>query len=94
MFINTLFKNINNNPSLIPIRKINLNYIQECRHFNALVSPILTDKELENVYKDKIKEVDQEVNHLKDVQEININLIIWVKALQFLLFLLTIYNTL
>ncbi len=66
MFINTLFKDINNNPSLIPIGEINLNYIQECRHFNALVNPILTDKELENKYEDKIEKVNQEVNHLKD----------------------------
>ena len=58
MFINILFKDINNNPSLIPIGEINLNYIQERRHFNALVSPILTDKELKDIYKDKIKEVN------------------------------------
>ncbi len=67
MFINTLFKDINNNPSLIPIGEINLNRIQERCHFNALVSPILTNKELEDIYKDKIKEVNQEVNYLKDI---------------------------
>ena len=67
MFIDILFKDINNDPSLIPIREINLNHIQECRYFNALVSPILTDKELEDIYEDKIEEVNQEVNYLKDV---------------------------
>ena len=67
MFINILFKDINNDPSLIPIGEINLNCIQERRHFNALVSPISTNKELEDIYKDKIEEVDQEVNYLKDV---------------------------
>ena len=67
MFINTLFKDINNNPNLICIGEINLNRIQERRHFNALINPILTNKELEDKYKDKIKEVNQEVNHLKDV---------------------------
>ena len=67
IFINTLFEDINNNPSLIPIREINLNCIQERCYFNTLVSPILTDKELEDVHEDEIKEVNQEVNHLKDV---------------------------
>ena len=66
MFINILFKDINNNPNLIYIREINLNRIQERRHFNALISPISTNKELEDKYKDKIK-VNQEVNYLKDV---------------------------
>ena len=92
IFINILFKDINNNPTLIPIKEINFNRIQEYRHFNALVNPILTNKELED--KDKIKEVNQEVNYLKDVQEVNINLRLWVKVLQFLSFLLTICNTL
>ena len=67
MFINILFKDINNNPSLIPIKEINLNRIQECRHFNASVNPILINKVPEDKHKDKIKEVNQEVNHLKDV---------------------------
>ena len=67
IFINILFKDINNDPSLIPIGEINLNCIQERRHFNALVNPILTDKELEDKYEDKIKEVNQEVNYLKDI---------------------------
>ena len=67
MFINILFKDINNDPSLIPIGEINFNYIQECRHFNTLVNPILTDKELEDKYEDEIEEVDQEVDYLKDV---------------------------
>ena len=67
IFINILFKDINNDPSLIPIREINFNCIQERRHFNALVNPILTNKELENKLKDKIKEVNQEVNYLKDI---------------------------
>ena len=93
MFINILFKDINNNPNLIYIREINLNCIQERRHFNALISPISTNKELEDEYKDKIK-VNQEVNYLKDVREAYINPILQVKALQFLSFLLTIYNTL
>ena len=94
MFINILFKDINNNPNLIYIREINLNRIQECRHFNILINPISTNKELEDKHKDKIKEVNQEVNYLKDVQEAYINPILQVKALQFLLFPLTIYNTL
>ena len=67
IFINILFKDINNNPSLIPIGEINLNCIQERHHFNTLVSPISTDKELEDMHEDKIKEVDQEVNYLKDI---------------------------
>ena len=67
MFINILFKDINNNPNLICIREINLNRIQERRYFNALINPISTNKELEDKYKDKIKEVNQEVNYLKDV---------------------------
>ena len=66
MFINILFKDINNNPNLIYIREINLNHIQERRHFNALINPISTSNELEDKYKDKIK-VNQEVNYLKDV---------------------------
>ena len=56
IFINILFKDINNNPTLIPIREINFNYIQEHHHFNTLVNPILTNKEPKN--KDKIKEVN------------------------------------
>ena len=67
MFINILFKDINNDPNLIYIREINLNHIQERRHFNALINPILTNKELEDKHKNKIKEVNQEVNYLKDV---------------------------
>ena len=94
MFINILSKNINNNPNLIRISKINLNRIQERRHFNALINPILTNKELEDKYKNKIKEVNQEVNYLRDVQEVYINLLLQVKVLRFLSFLLTIYNTL
>ena len=66
MFINILFKDINNNPNLICIREINLNRTQERRYFNALINPISTNKELEDKYKDKIK-VNQEVNYLKDV---------------------------
>jgi len=58
MFINILFKDINNNPNLIYIREINLNRIWERHHFNALISPILTNKELENKYKNKINEVN------------------------------------
>ena len=94
MFINILFKDINNDPNLICIREINLNHIQERRYFNALINPILTNKEPEDKHKNKIKKVNQEVNYLKDVQEAYINPILWVKALQFLLFPLTIYNTL
>ena len=58
MFINTLFENINNNPNLIFIKEINFNYTQEHRHFNALVNFILTNRELEDEHKDKIKEVN------------------------------------
>jgi len=58
MFINILYKDINNNPNLVCIREINLNYIWERRHFNALINPILTNKELEDKYEDKIKEVN------------------------------------
>jgi len=58
MFINTLFKDMNNNPNLIYIREINLNYIWERRHFNALINPILTNKELEDKHKDRIKKVN------------------------------------
>ena len=94
IFINILFKDINNNLNLIYIGEININRIQERRHFNALINPILTNKELKDQYKDKIKEVNQEVNYLKDVREAHINPVLWVKALQFLLFPLTIYNTL
>ena len=94
MFINILFKDINNNPNLIYIGEINLNRIQERRYFNALINPILTNKKLENKYKNRIKEVNQEANYLKDVREVYINPILQVKALQFLLFPLTIYNTL
>ena len=67
IFINILSKDINNNPNLIYISKINLNRIQERRHFNTLINPILTNKELKDKYKDKIKEVNQEVNYLRDV---------------------------
>ena len=66
MFINILFKDINNNPNLIYIREINLNRIQERYHFNTLINPISTNKELEDKYKDKIK-VNQKVNYLKDI---------------------------
>ena len=66
MFINILFKDINNNSNLIYIREINLNRIQERHYFNALINPISTNKKLEDKYKDKIK-VNQEVNYLKDV---------------------------
>ena len=58
MFIDILFKDINNNPNLIYIREINLNRIQERRYFNALINPISTNKELENKHEDKIKEVN------------------------------------
>ena len=73
LFINTLFKDINNDFNLIYIREINLNYIQERRYFNTSINPISTNKELKDKYKDKtkykdkIKEVKQEVDHLKDV---------------------------
>ena len=58
MFINILYEDINNNPNLVYIGEINLNYIWERRHFNALINPILTNKELEDEHKDKIKEVN------------------------------------
>jgi hypothetical protein len=64
---------MNNNPSLIYIREINFNCIWECRYFNASINPISTNKEPENKHKDKVKEVKQEVNHLKDMQEAHIN---------------------
>ena len=67
IFINILSKDINNNPNLIRISKINLNHIWERRYFNALINPILTNKELEDKYKNKIKEVNQEVNYLRDI---------------------------
>ena len=68
-----LLKDIKNNPKLVHIREINHNYIQERRHFNALVKPISTNKKLKDKYKDKdkhkvkVKEVKQEVNYLKDI---------------------------
>ena len=58
MFIDILSEDINNNPNLIRIGKINLNRIWERRHFNALINPILTYKELEDEHEDKIKEVN------------------------------------
>jgi len=58
MFINILFKDINNNPNLICIGEINLNRIWERRHFNALINPILTNKEPEDKHKDRIKKVN------------------------------------
>ena len=67
MFINILFKDINNNPNLICIREINLNHIWERRHFNTSINPISTNKEPEDKYKDEVKEVKQEVNYLKDI---------------------------
>jgi hypothetical protein len=67
---------MNNNPSLIYIREIILNCIWERRHFNTSINPISTDKELEDEHKDKVKEVKQEVDYLKDVQEVYINLIL------------------
>ena len=82
MFINILLKDIKNNPNLVYIREINYNRIQERYCFNALIKPILTNKELKNKYKDKdkhkdkVKEVKQKVNHLKDVREAYINLIL------------------
>ena len=94
IFIDILSEDINNNPNLIYISEINLNRIQERRHFNALINPILTNKELEDKHEDKIKEVNQEVNYLKDVREAYINLLLQVRALQFLSFPLTIRNTL
>ena len=73
LFINILFKDINNDSNLICIREINFNYIQERRHCNTSINPILTNKEPEDKYKDKtkhkdkIEEVKQEVDYLKDV---------------------------
>ena len=70
---NILFKDINNNLNLIYIREINLNYIQEYYYFNTSINPISTNKELEDKYKDKVKhknkvkEIKQEVNYLKDI---------------------------
>ena len=57
LFIDILFKDINNDPNLIYIREINLNCIQKRYYFNTSINPILTDKELENKHKDKVKEV-------------------------------------
>ena len=73
MFINTLLKDMKNDFNLVCIGEINYNRIQECRRFNAPVKPILINKELENKhkdedkYKDKVEEVKQEVNYLKNV---------------------------
>ena len=67
LFINILFKDINNDPDLIYIGEINFNYIWECCYFNTSINPILTDKELEDKYKDEVEEVKQKVNHLKDI---------------------------
>jgi hypothetical protein len=67
LFIDILFEDMNNDPSLICIGEINLNCIWECRYFNASINPILTDKELENKHEDEVKEVKQEINYLKDV---------------------------
>ena len=58
MFIDTLFEDINNDFSLIHIKVINLDCTWERRHFNALINPILIDKELKNKHKDKIEEVN------------------------------------
>jgi len=58
MFIHILFKDVNSNPNLIYIREINLNRIEERRHFNALINPISANKELEDKYNNKIKEVN------------------------------------
>ena len=65
LVINILFKDINNNLNLLYIREINLNCIQKCCYFNALINLILINKEPENKYKDKVKKVKQEVNYLK-----------------------------
>ena len=67
IFINILFKDINNDPNLIYIREINFNYIWEHRYFNASINPISTNKELKDKYKNKVEKVKQEVNYLKDV---------------------------
>ena len=58
MFINILFKDINNNPNLIYIREINFNRTWEYRYFNTLINPILTNKELKDKHKDRIEEVN------------------------------------
>ena len=55
LFINILFKDMNNDPNLIYITEINLNYIQKCYYFNTSINPISTNKELEDEYKDKVK---------------------------------------
>ena len=67
LFINILFKDINNNFNLIYIKEINLNCIWECCYFNTSINLILTDKEPEAKHKNKVKEVKQKVNHLKDI---------------------------
>ena len=67
MFINILFKDINNNFSLIYIKEINFNCIWELRHFNASINPISTNKELKDEHEDKVKKVKQEVDYLKDI---------------------------
>ena len=67
LFINILFKDINNNPNLIYIKEINLNCIWEYCYFNAFINPILTNKEPEDKYKDEVKEVKQEVDYLKNI---------------------------
>jgi hypothetical protein len=67
LFINILFKDINNDLSLIYIGEINLNCIWECYHFNIFINPISTNKEPEDEYKDKVKKVKQEINYLKDM---------------------------
>jgi hypothetical protein len=41
----------------------------------------LTDKEPEDEHKDEVKEVKQKVDYLKDVREVYINPILWVKVL-------------
>ena len=58
MFIDTLFKDINNDPNLICIGEINLNRTWERCHFNALINPISTNKEPKDKYKDRIKKVN------------------------------------
>jgi SNF2-related domain len=94
MFIDTLSEDMNNDPNLIRIGEINLNRTWERRHFNASINPISTDKEPEDEHEDEIEEVDQEVDHLRDVREAHINPLLWVKALRFLSFPLTVRNTL
>ena len=76
LFINILFKDINNNFNLIYIREINLNCIWERYYFNASINLISTNKELEDEYKNKVEKIEQEVNYLKDVREAHINLIL------------------